>query len=126
VQRLTPERCHAKTTLVRQGDDPAKMYIVGSGEARVLLRIDGGDGEASVLQIATLGPGSLFGEIGVLHDKPHTASVVSLSDMTLYSIPRSELLACVKNRSLGTLLALLAPCKPLARPCPMLALPTSC
>ena len=53
--------------------------------------IDGG----TVLQVATLGPGSLFGEIGVLHGKPHTASVVSLSDMTVYTIQ-----VCTNSHSL--------------------------
>ena len=89
AERMAQERCHAKTVLISQGEEPSKLFVIASGEARVLLR--GEDGE--LITISTLGPGSLFGEIGAIKGTPHTASVVSQTDMTLYTVPKADLLA---------------------------------
>ena len=61
AERAVQEKVHADTVLVSQGVQAAKLYFIAVGEARVLLRVDGGQ----VLQAGVLGPGDLFGEIGV-------------------------------------------------------------
>jgi CRP/FNR family cyclic AMP-dependent transcriptional regulator len=64
----------AGATLMREGDFSNDMVAIESGTAEVLR-----DGQT----IRTLGPGDVFGEIGVLGRELRTASVVASSPMRL-------------------------------------------
>jgi CRP-like cAMP-binding protein len=64
----------AGTTLVREGDFSNDMVAIESGTADV---IRGGE------TIVTLGPGDVFGEIGVLGGETRTATIVATSPMRL-------------------------------------------
>jgi len=87
AERMSLEKAHAHTTLITQGEEAARLYIIAAGEATVVLRVTSGE----VLHIAAVGPGSLFGEIGVALNVPHTASIVSTTNMVLYTLPRGDL-----------------------------------
>ena len=64
---LKPEVYAPGDLIVRKGDIGREMYFLVTGEVDVLDR----DGTA----LATLGPGSFFGEISLLLSEPRTASV---------------------------------------------------
>ena len=64
----------AGATLVREGDFSNDMVAIESGTADVVRH-----GE----KVATLGPGDVFGEIGVLGGEARTASIVASSPMRL-------------------------------------------
>ena len=64
----------ASTTLMREGDYSNEMVAIESGTADV---IRGGR------KIATLGPGDVFGEMGVLGRDLRSASIVSSAPMRL-------------------------------------------
>eukprot|EP00900_Chrysochromulina_parva_P009466 jgi/Chrpa1/18520/Chrysochromulina_OHIO_Genome00023895-RA len=87
AERLALERRHADAVIVAQGAEASRIYCLGAGECRVLLRTAAGP----MLHVATLGPGAIFGEVGVLFDVPHTASVVSASDVTLFALTKTDL-----------------------------------
>jgi CRP-like cAMP-binding protein len=57
-------------TIVKQGEEGDAFYVVLEGEARVLSKNRG-----SQKTVATLGPGSWFGELAVLDPAPRNASV---------------------------------------------------
>jgi len=61
-------------TLAVQGDNAFQLFVIESGTAEVRR-----DGEV----IATLGPGDVFGEIGLLATGTRTATVVATSTMQL-------------------------------------------
>jgi CRP-like cAMP-binding protein len=61
-------------TLVREGDFSNDMVAIESGTADVVR-----DGET----IGSLGPGDVFGEIGVLGKENRTATIVATSPMRL-------------------------------------------
>lgn len=67
----------AGTTVATQGDNAYEFFVIESGEADVLR-----DGEI----IATVGPGEVVGEIGLLVTGTRTASIVATSDMTLIAM----------------------------------------
>ncbi|MDX1484948.1 MAG: cyclic nucleotide-binding domain-containing protein [Alphaproteobacteria bacterium] len=67
--------------LFHQGDDGDSAYILLEGEAEVLA----GANEAVV---ARLGPNDLVGEIGMICNKPRSASVRALGTMTALMIPK--------------------------------------
>jgi CRP-like cAMP-binding protein len=70
----TEDRAPAGATLVREGDYSNDMVAIESGTADVLK------GEETV---GTLGPGDVFGEIGVLEGELRMATVVASSPMRL-------------------------------------------
>ena len=60
--------------IVRQGDTSMSFYIVLSGKVRV-VRHSAGDGGVDIIEE---GPGSFFGEMGVIDDLPRAATVMAL------------------------------------------------
>jgi CRP-like cAMP-binding protein len=67
--------------LIRQGEAGREFIVVVEGEADVRR-----DGKV----IATRGPGTFFGEMALLLDRPRNASVVATSDMTIDVIDRQD------------------------------------
>jgi CRP/FNR family transcriptional regulator, cyclic AMP receptor protein len=65
---------HEGTTLIREGDYSNEMIAIESGTAEV--RRDGG-------VVASVGPGDVVGELGVLEKGMRNASVVATSSMRL-------------------------------------------
>lgn len=64
----------AGAVIVRQGDTSMSFYIVLSGRVRVVRHSAGDDG----IDINEEGPGSFFGEMGVIDDLPRAATVMAL------------------------------------------------
>jgi MFS family permease len=81
ARRLAPVPMSAGDTVIRQGEAADRFYLVDSGTLRVT---QARDGDEAVLR--ELGPGSVFGEIGLLRDVPRTASVTATSDGVLYAL----------------------------------------
>jgi CPA1 family monovalent cation:H+ antiporter len=67
--------------LIRQGEQGREFVVVVNGEAEVRR-----DGEV----IVTRGPGTFFGEMALLLDRPRNASVVATTDMTIEVIDRRD------------------------------------
>jgi CRP-like cAMP-binding protein len=57
--------------IVREGDTSMSLYVVLSGRVRV-------EREGGTVQVAELGPGGCFGEMGLIEDRPRSATVVAL------------------------------------------------
>ena len=64
----------AGEVIVRQGDTSMSFYVVLSGTVRIVRHPAGDDG----VDIVEEGPGSFFGEMGVIDDLPRAATVVAL------------------------------------------------
>jgi predicted MFS family arabinose efflux permease len=83
---LTVESVAAGTPMLRQGDRPDDLYVVVAGSFAVSK-----DG----LPVATLGPGTWFGEIGLLRRTPRTATVVAAVDGVVWRVPGYEFLGAI-------------------------------
>ena len=79
--------------IIQQGQEARRVFIIASGECRVLLRLQQEDGSTQLLQAAALGPRDFFGEIGVMTESQHTASVVASSDVSYLAIHKADLLS---------------------------------
>ncbi|MDD5217502.1 MAG: cyclic nucleotide-binding domain-containing protein [Candidatus Omnitrophica bacterium] len=64
--------------IFREGDPASHIYIVRSGEVRVVVGID-----QESLEIATFTTGQCFGETAVIGIQPHSASAIAMSDTEL-------------------------------------------
>lgn len=98
------EDVHAEPgeVLIREGDDADALWILLAGEVEVLSQ-----GESSQPQrLPSLGPGSYFGEIGLLRGVPRTATVRAVEPSTLNRVAAEDFLEAVQGgRASSSLLA---------------------
>lgn len=73
MARFEPRTFAAGETLVKRGEPPKSIFVIASGAVDV--RALDADGEQ--MQVASLGPGDVVGEIGVVLRKPATAHAVA-------------------------------------------------
>jgi small-conductance mechanosensitive channel/CRP-like cAMP-binding protein len=70
--------------IVQQGADGDALYVVQHGRIGVRVQVDG-----SVADVATLGPGDIFGEMSALTGAPRAATCTARSETTCYAIDRA-------------------------------------
>ena len=75
----------AGDTLVEEGTKGSSAYVIISGSAKVVKRA-----ESREIVVATLGNGQVFGEMGLIEDKPRSASVKAASDLKVRVIDRDQ------------------------------------
>jgi CRP/FNR family cyclic AMP-dependent transcriptional regulator len=75
AQHFCRRRYGAGDVIVRQGDTSMSFYVVLSGRVRI-VRHSAAD---PAVEIVEEGPGSFFGEMGVIDDLPRAATVVALA-----------------------------------------------
>jgi NADH dehydrogenase len=73
------EHFEAGEEVFRQGDVGDRIYFVIEGEAEVVIDDRVTD---------SIGPGSVFGEIALMNDRPRTATIRARSAMSLASVQR--------------------------------------
>jgi predicted MFS family arabinose efflux permease len=74
--RLVPLPVAAGTAVITQGDAAERFYIVSTG--RFAVRQTGSDGAERTLR--QLGPDDVFGELGLIHGAPRSATVEAETD----------------------------------------------
>ena len=85
---VTEESVEAGRVLVREGDFSQDLTIIDEGTAHV---------EHAGQELATLSPGDVYGEAGLLQKEQRNATVVAVSDMRLVHLTKFDL-----NRLRGT------------------------
>jgi CRP-like cAMP-binding protein len=65
-----------RETIVEKGDAARQLYVLLRGRAKVVTR--GADGSDTGLNV--MGPGEVFGEIGILDGQPRSATVSTLEE----------------------------------------------
>ncbi|MGI9146588.1 MAG: cyclic nucleotide-binding domain-containing protein [Chloroflexota bacterium] len=80
----------AGEVLIRQGDPGDCLYVLVSGEVRVVVRGQG--------QVAVLGPNSVVGELGLLSGRPRTADCMATVETLALRLARDEFWALMEDR----------------------------
>lgn len=84
---FTQERFPADATIIRQGDESDRFYVIHEGRVAVLDEsVEGGR------RVATLSAGEYFGEIALLQDVRRTATVRAETDVVLWSLAKGDFL----------------------------------
>jgi CRP-like cAMP-binding protein/small-conductance mechanosensitive channel len=94
TERLRPASFAPGETIVKQGDEGESVYIVVSGRLRVWLAAEDGRFE----QVATIEPGSFFGEMSLLTGEPRSASVVAIDQVNCQHLDRSDFALILERR----------------------------
>ena len=79
-------------TIVRQGEAADRFYIVRSGSFVVTQQVEG-----AVRELRRLGADDVFGELGLLHGLPRSASVSATSDGELLALAPDDFLELVRG-----------------------------
>ncbi|HEY3432127.1 MAG TPA: Crp/Fnr family transcriptional regulator [Rhodocyclaceae bacterium] len=79
------------TVVVREGDRTDNIYFVVNGHLKVSVSDD--EGREVILSI--LGPGELFGEMGVLDDNPRSATITATHSSDLVTISKADFQTCL-------------------------------
>lgn len=94
LRRMAVEKSVPRgSEIFRQGDAGDGVYVVKGGRVEISTNVT--QNTRSVLSV--LGPGEIFGEMGVLETKPRSASAIAAQDSVIYFLPRAPLLALVEN-----------------------------
>ena len=99
AERAVPRSVRAGDEVVRQGELGESCFILRAGAVRVTVAQEG-----SVREVATLGPGDVFGETALLTTCARTATVTATEHTELLELHRSclsELLATQKSAGAG-------------------------
>ncbi len=76
--------------ILKQGDPGSNAYRVLSGQVEVILHRDN-----QTISLAVLGPGEIFGEMGMIDDKPRSASVRAMETAEVEMVSPQEFNTCI-------------------------------
>ncbi|HLG71466.1 MAG TPA: cyclic nucleotide-binding domain-containing protein [Chloroflexota bacterium] len=79
--------------IMDKGDASDRLYLLLRGEVEVTREAHGVVPELS----ATLGPGDIVGEVGLLHGARHTATVVALDDVHALELTQEDVRAVMRE-----------------------------
>jgi len=90
---VTRKSTPRSTTIMAGGDPTDSLYIVLSGRLKVMMS----DSEGKEVILAILGPGEIFGEMGLIDDEPRSATVISIEPCELLSISKRDFKKCLQE-----------------------------
>lgn len=85
--RVEWEFHRAGDTIIQAGSEGSAAYLVVDGEVIVSVERGAAGGRKS-FELATLGPGQIFGELALLTDRKRTARVVAATEVDLMVLER--------------------------------------
>jgi CRP-like cAMP-binding protein len=90
-------------TIIRQGDEGDRFYIIVDGKVDVIREATG-----ATMLLATLGPGEVFGEMALLSNAPRSATVRALTSVETYTLSAADFHDLVRYRSVSASLQSIA------------------
>ena len=78
-------RVSAAEPVFREGDESADLYVVGSGQLRVVS-----DAATEKVVFSHLAPGEFFGEMALITGAPRSAAVIATTDSELWRLTKSD------------------------------------
>jgi small-conductance mechanosensitive channel/CRP-like cAMP-binding protein len=98
LQQLAGRLAHtpfvAGDIMTRQGAKADWLYLIIEGQADVIVE----NGQGHSTRLAQLGPGSFFGEMGLMTGEPRTATVVARTEMDCYRLDKEAFQQILRSR----------------------------
>ena len=94
AERLVAAPFAAGDVITRQGAIAHWLYLLTGGEADVWLDSD----DTPRRRVATLGPGTVFGEMGMMTGEPRSATVTARTDVECYRLDKAGFEDIIRSR----------------------------
>lgn len=94
LERASEQTFPPGHVVIRQEDSDGSAYVIVSGRVRVLESVPDSPVE---LFLGELGSGEVFGELGVLRERPRSASIVTLERTRCLVIPAPDFLEVLRG-----------------------------
>lgn len=94
AERLVPAPFASDDVMTRQGATAHWLYILVDGWADVMVHNE----EGGSTRVAELGPGSFFGEMGLMTGEPRTASVIARTEVDCYRLDKEAFQDIIRSR----------------------------
>ncbi len=91
------------SVIMAEGDRVDALYIVMTGRLKVMM----GEADGKEVILSILGPGEIFGEMGLIDDGPRSASVIAIEPCELLSVAKRDFRKCMVE-SYDTAMAVMA------------------
>jgi CRP/FNR family cyclic AMP-dependent transcriptional regulator len=85
----------AGSTLIKQGDTGVGLYVITGGTVRITKATDPDKAE---INLGTVGPGNVIGEMSLLDELPRSATVTAVDDVTALLLPVWEFRTTLRNQ----------------------------
>jgi CRP/FNR family cyclic AMP-dependent transcriptional regulator len=79
------------SVIMAEGDRIDFLYVVLSGRLKVMM----GEADGKEVILSILGPGEIFGEMGLIDDGPRSASVIAIEPCELLTVSRRDFRKCM-------------------------------
>jgi hypothetical protein len=91
---MSTEHFQRGQVIFREGDKSQEAYFIVSGLVEISINTSHG-----VQSLAKIGPGEIFGEMGMIMDRPRSATATALENTTLETIAEAEFEQQIIQRS---------------------------
>jgi len=85
-QKLKSQNFRKGQAIIKQGEEGREFYIVGAGEAQIILEHESGFKEL----VGVLKPGDSFGEIALIEHTPRNATVRATEDTKMFVLEKDD------------------------------------
>lgn len=102
---LNREVFYKGQTIIEQNSDANRAFYIESGSVEISLKED-----KHKVAVSTLGPGEIFGEMGLIAHEPRSASAIALSNTTVTIITEDMLnkrIETISDRAVRALIKVL-------------------
>lgn len=97
VRALVPSKVAAGQPVLREGDSPGGLFLLVNGTVEILKRApDGGTQSLAKVEAPTV-----LGEMSLITERPHSATVVSVTDCDVYLLGRPEFQRLIASESIA-------------------------
>ena len=84
----------AGSRLIKQGETGVGLYVITDGKVHITRETDPDKAE---IDLGTVGPGNVLGEMSLLDDLPRSANVIAVSEVTALLLPVWEFRTTLRN-----------------------------
>ncbi len=81
-------------SIVRQGESGSSLFIIEEGVVAVRVKFDN---QAKAVEVARMGAGNVFGEMGLLTGESRTATIISVTETWLYEVTKEDIAPLIER-----------------------------
>ena len=97
VQVLVPVKIAAGYPVLREGDNPSGLFLLLRGTVEILKRKP----EGGVQSLGKISGPTVLGEMSLLTERPHSATVMTVTDGEFYLLTRAQFQRLIAGESIA-------------------------